>query len=330
MEQLNLLVTGAGGFLGKAITQALTDQGHRVKAVYRTSLPEAFMNHALIEPVQGDIGNLDFMISATRGIDGVFHVAAFAKPWAKNPGIYYEINERGTVNVCEACIVNGVKRIVLTASAGIHGPQQGMLIDEETWPERYFTDYEQSKNQGRLAALAYMQKGLEVVTVSPARVYGPGEVTESNVPVRLMKLYLSRRMGIVPASGEGVGSYVHIDDVVNGHLLAMTKGVPGEEYLLGGDNRSYNEFFETLAKVTGKHYPVLKVPYPLSLMVGKSMLFMAENFNIPPKITTPWVRRYLQDWGISTKKIGALGYTPLSLEEGMRKVIPLIPLLSRV
>lgn len=330
MENLKILVTGAGGFVGKAITRALAEQGHRVIALYRSSIPAELSRHELITPVKGDIQDTGFLNRAMQGVDGVFHVAAFAKPWARDRSIYYDINERCTVNICEACIAHGVKRLVLTATAGIHGPQKGALIDEDTWPEQYFTDYEISKNNGRLAALQFREKGLEVVVVSPARVYGPGELTESNVPVRLMNIYLSQKMGIVPANGKGVGSYVYIDDVVKGHLLAMTRGVSGEEYLLGGENLSYNEFFATLARVTGKRYPVVKIPYPLSLMIGKSMQFMADNFGVTPKITTPWVRRYLQDWGISTKKIEALGYRPLSLAEGMERVIPSIPLRSRV
>lgn len=319
---MNILVTGAGGLVGKALTLELAKSGHQVKALYHSRVPTALANHENITLLGGDIQNPDFLKRATEGVEGIFHVAAFARPWTPQPKLYYDINERGTINLCEAAVTNGVRRLVYTASAGIHGPEQGALIDENTWPGQYYTDYEKSKNNGRLAVLSYHEKGLETCVVSPARVYGPGEITESNVPARMMHIYFKRKFGFVPASGNGVGSYVYIDDVVHGHILAMTNGTPGEEYLLGGDNLSYNEFFHTLAQVSGKNYPVIKVPYKMSLFIGKSMLFMAENFGIHPTITTPWVRRYLENWGISTKKIEALGYRPISLEEGMSKVIP--------
>ncbi|MEZ4720691.1 MAG: hypothetical protein R2813_02310 [Flavobacteriales bacterium] len=168
--------------------------------------------------------------------------------------------------------------------------------------------------------MSFTEQNLEVVVVSPARVYALGTISESNVPVRMMNLYLRNRFGFVPHTGLGRGSYVHINDVVHGHVLAMEEGGVGEEYLLGGTNVNYLEFFETVADVTGKSYPVIKVPYPMSLFIGKSQLFLAESLGIQPKITTPWVRKYLKDWGVDSTKIGQLGYQPMDLRVGLKHV----------
>lgn len=283
------------------------------------------MDYDNIDLVKGDVTNAEFLNRAFDGVVGVFHVAAFAKPWAKDPQIYYDINEAGTKNVCEACIANGVKRLVYTSSAGTHGPQQGAeLVNEDTWPKQYFTDYEQSKFNGREVALSYQEKGLEVIVVSPARVYGENGVSDSNVPVRMLSLFLQNKFGFVPTDGTGIGSYVFLEDIVDGHIIAMEKAPSGEEYLLGGENLSYVEFFEVIKKVTGKNYPVIKIPYPISLGIGKTQHFMAENFGIEPMITTPWVRRYLKNWGIDTSKIQALGYKVTPLEVGMKRVMELL------
>lgn len=319
---MKYLVTGATGFVGKALTLRLAREGHQVIALYRRNLPAEFMEHDSIELAKGDITDAEFLVRAMREVDGVFHVAAFAKPWAPNAEQYYKVNEQGTINVCEACIKNGVKRLVYTSSAGIHGAQQsGDLVNEDTWPKNYFTDYEQSKFNGREAAMSYLSKNLEVTIVSPARVYGPGEISTSNVPVRMLDIYLRKKFGFAPASGSGVGSYVFMDDVVNGHVLAMTKGISGEEYLLGGENLTYLELYAVMAEVTGKRYPVIKVPYQLSLGIGKAMLFAAEKFGIQPTITTPWVRKYLKDWGVDSSKIGKLGYTITPAAEGLKRVL---------
>lgn len=319
---MRYVVTGANGLVGKALTLGLARAGHEVVAMYRSTLPVEFMEYPTISLATGDILDIEFLKRTFVVVDGVFHVAGFAKPWTKNKQLYYDINEQGTINVCEACVYCGVKRLVYTASAGIHGAQQSnRLTDEQNWPERYHTDYEQSKFNGMKAALLYEQQGLEVNVVSPARIYAPGEVTESNVPARMIDIYLSKGYGLAPADGKGIGSYVYIDDVVAGHRIAMECEAHGEEFLLGGENVDYLQFFGLLAQLSGKKNPILKVPYVPSLAIGKINLFLAETFGIKPFITTPWVRRYLQHWGISSEKIKALGYNPISLEEGMKKVL---------
>jgi len=316
-------VTGSNGLVGKALTLKLAKDGHQVLAVYRSELPAEFYDFPNIDLAKGDIEDVAFLKRALIGVDGVFHVAGFAKPWAKNPSIYYQVNEEGTRNVCEACRKNKVKRLVYTASAGIHGPQptKSELINENTWPEEYHTDYEQSKFNGMRVALSYEKLGLEVNIVSPARVYAPGEVTESNVPVRMVDIYLNKGFGVAPMDGFGIGSYVYIDDVVQGHILAMMTEMHGEEYLIGGENLNYIEFFRMLAQLSGKTNRILKVPYSISLLIGKTNLFLAETFGIKPMITTPWVRRYLMHWGVDSSKLRNLGYDPSPLKDGLKKVI---------
>lgn len=319
---MKYLVTGAAGLIGKALTLSLANQDHLVVAMVRNNVPSEFANHPNIIIFRGDLSEKQCLIKACEGVEGIFHVAAFAKPWSKDSNVYHEINVQGTINVCEAAIACNVKRMVYTASAGIHGPQQNnRLIDENTWPSQYYVDYERSKNNARLAAHAFQLRGLEVITVSPARVYGPGVASVSNVPARLFRMYLKNKFGLVPADGSGIGSYVFIDDLVQGHILAMHSGQNGEEYLLGGINASYLELFQVFAQVSGRRYPVFKLPYKLSLGFGKIQLFLAEKFGVQPTITTPWVRRYIQNWGLDLSKIKALGYTVTPLDVGMKKVL---------
>lgn len=309
--------------VGKALTIKLAQDGHQVLAVYRTELPAEFLDFPNIDLATGDIQDLAFLKRALTGVDGVFHVAGFAKPWSKDKTVYNRVNEEGTHNVCEACKANSVKRLVYTASAGIHGPQtsETELINENTWPLEYHTDYEQSKFNGMRVAFSYEKLGLEVNVVSPARVYAPGEVTESNVPARMVDIYLNKGFGVAPTDGLGIGSYVYIDDVVRGHIIAMTAEMHGEEFLLGGENLNYIEFFRILAQLSGKTHRILKVPFGISLLIGKINLFLAQAFGIKPMITAPWVRRYLMHWGVDSSKLRNLGYDPSPLKDGLKKVI---------
>lgn len=323
MGNMKYAITGSNGLVGKALTLKLAKDGHQILALCRSRLPVEFMSFANIEVAKGDVGDSAFLKRTLTGVDGVFHVAGFAKPWAKNPSIYYRVNEEGTRNVCEACRENKVKRLVYTASAGIHGPQpsKSELINENTWPEEYHTDYEQSKFNGMQVALSYEKLGLEVNIVSPARVYAPGEVTESNVPARMANIYLNKGFGVAPTNGLGIGSYVYIDDVVQGHILAMKTEMHAEEYLIGGENLNYMEFFRILAQLSGKTHRILKVPYSISLLIGKTNLFLADTFGIKPMITAPWVRRYLMHWGVDSSKFRKLGFDSMSTADGLKKVI---------
>ena len=86
-------VTGSNGLVGKALTLKLANEGHSVVAIVRNENPSEFLDHEYIELAKGDIQDIEFLKQTFRNIDGVFHVAAFAKPWAKDPSIYYDVNE---------------------------------------------------------------------------------------------------------------------------------------------------------------------------------------------------------------------------------------------
>ena len=123
-----------------------------------------------------------------------------------------------------------------------------------------FTEYEVSKTQAEALCREYCNKyNMHIVIVNPPRVYGPGIITESNAVTRLVKLYMAGKWKIMPGDGKRTGSYVYIDDVVNGHILAMQKGRSGERYTLGGENASYIEFFNLLATLTGKKINLNKI-----------------------------------------------------------------------
>ncbi len=184
------------------------------------------------------------------------------------------------------------------------------------------TDYETTKTQAELLCIEYCKKGLEVVIVNPPRVFGPGLLNKSNSVTILIKKYISGNWRFIPGSGRSIGNYVFIDDVVNGHILALDNGISGEKYILGGTNTSFNGFFETISKVSGKNYRLFHLPFPIILAVSKFELFLAETTGKNPLITPPWAKKYIQNRPASSKKaIKNLNYTITPLDEGIRKTI---------
>ncbi|MCB0520877.1 MAG: SDR family oxidoreductase [Lewinellaceae bacterium] len=321
---MKYLLTGATGFIGVELAKQLAQDGHTVHALFRnetkTARLKSFENVRLFK---GDILDTDSLSGALKGCDGVFHTAAFAKPWDKDSQTFYKHNVQGSLNVFEAARKAGVKRIVFTSTAGVISPSNGVASNENT-PRKldYFTHYERSKAQAEEEVAKLVKDGLAIITVNPTRVYGPGQLAQSNGVTKMIKLYLQGKFKILPGNGKSVGNYAFIDDVVQGHIKAMQKGKPGERYILGGENISFADFFDLLSDLTGKSSKLYKMPIPVMRVAAKAMEIRANLTGSPPLLTPPWVERYMYNWELSSEKaIRQLDYHITPIEEGLSTTI---------
>lgn len=321
---MKCLVTGATGFIGNNLVRELINRNYEVGVLVRikNKIPSDLINKITV--TEGKISDLNAIEVALRNCDFVFHLAAYANIWSKDKMLAFNTNVIGTRNILSAALKNGVKKIVFTSTAGTFPPTANGEEVDETFPipEHYYTEYESTKQQAEQLCKGYYREGLDIVIVNPSRVYGPGLLNKSNSVTILIKKYIEGKWRLIPGNGNQIGNYVFIDDVVNGHILALEKGKSGEKYILSGTNISYNGFFEKLAKVNGKKYRMVHFPFFLMQWVSKFELFMAETFGKPPLITPAWTKRYLQDRLLSGKKaIHEIDYTVTPLEEGLLKTI---------
>jgi len=320
---MNILITGATGFIGTTLTQKLAEDGHNVHALYRSKEKAKIIEHRNVRLFKGDITDYKSVECAVRSCEAVFHMAAYARVWAKDSATFNRINVQGTVNVLDAAQKEGVKKIVFTSTAGVLGPSVNGIVTESTQRKiSYFNEYEIAKAQAEEKISEYIRKGLEIVVVNPTRVYGPGILSESNGITKMIKLYSKGKFRWIPGNGESIGNYVYVDDVVEGHVLALEKGKSGERYILGGHNISFNRFFEQLSSATGQNRRMIKLPLLLMLGIAYLLSLRAKAFGIPPLITPPWVKRYLHNWDVSSEKaIKELGYQITSLDKGLKKTL---------
>ncbi len=321
---MKCFVTGATGFIGNRLVEELLKLGNEVHVLARSKEKVIQLYGNKVTFFGGDLFDLDVIYNATHHCDAVFHLAAFANIWSKDKMQAYKTNVVGTMNILEAALLNKVARVIFTSSAAVLPPSEnGEEIDENsTLPAKYITDYEITKFQAEQLCLEYCKKGLNVSIVNPPRVFGPGFLNKSNSVSIIIKKYISGKWRIIPGTGAAIGNYVFIDDVVNGHILAMQKGISGEKYILGGTNTSFNSFFEVLSAVSGKNYKLFHLPFSLIMAVSKIELLMAETTGKQPLITPPWAKKYLQNRPVSSKKaINNLNYTITPLDEGIRKTI---------
>jgi farnesol dehydrogenase len=275
-----------------------------------------------VELVRGDIADLDSLRRGMEGCDRVFHLAAYAKNWAPDRQTFFRMNVQGMRNVFRVAKELGVRRVVWTSTCVTLGPTPPGVTGDENMPRitaGHFTDYEETKSIAEKEALQMAADGFPVVIVNPTRVYGPGNLTEGNSASRLIDDYDRGRLPFLLNRGRNIGNWVLVNDVVEGHLLAMERGRIGERYLLGGENASLRQFFRAIDDVSGKRH------FQLSLLTFSPLLFAwilqqrAKWLGIHPAITPGWVRTFSVDWVYSTAKAEQeLGYRPTPLVEGLR------------
>ncbi len=317
-----IFITGATGFIGRKLAHKLADEGNEVVTLIRNQSKAKDLRHERISHIEGDLFSTEAMESGMKNCDEVYHLAAFASVWAKGD-TFEQVNKIGTLNVLDAAKKNAVKKVVVTSTAGVIGPAIDGPVNEET-PRQvdFFTDYESTKYESELQIKERVKDGQHVVIVNPTRVYGPGPLNVSNSVTKLVKQYIAGKWKFIPGDGYSTGNYVFVDDVINGHILAMANGRPGERYLLGGEDATYHELFDTIAEIGGKKYRLYKMPLGVMLTFAQFQLFMAKRFGRPPMITPGWVRKYLYKWSVSSAKAEQeLGYKVTPLKDGVQKTV---------
>jgi farnesol dehydrogenase len=320
---MNVFVTGATGFIGVPLTLKLAESGHMVHALYRSESKARVLDHENIRLFKGDLLDESSIERAMQGCETVFHVGAFARMWARDPRIIHDINVQGTRTVMEIAKKIRIKKIVFTSTAGIFYPVRGYEVHENcSRTGDHFSDYDRTKSQAEELIQDHVRQGMDIVVVNPTRVYGPGVLSESNGVARWIGMCLKKNWIVIPGNGKCNGNYVYIDDVVEGHILAMEKGRAGERYLLGGINISYDGFVSVLEDVTQRKFKKLKIPLGLMRILAGMLSLVSKISRKPPLITPPFVEKLTCDCHVSADKaVKDLGYRVTGLSAGLRKTV---------
>ncbi len=320
---MKAFVTGSTGYIGSHLVNALIRRGYSVNALCRSVEKSKAIEQEGVEIIVGDLSNRDALIKGMENCSVVFHVAAMAKVWDKDSGSFYRINVEGTKNILDASVLGGVSRVVFTSTGGIYGASlKGTITEDSVRQLDFFNEYEGSKCLAESWVKDYVIRGLDVVIVSPTRVYGPYLFGEPESVTKMVKAFVKQSWRWIPGPVDKLGNYVFIDDVVNGHILAMEKGVKGSTYILGGSNHSYMEFFQLLRSLSGINRRLFPMPLWIIRFVAYVNLKSAQLFGIEPVITPKWVAKAKYDWKVDASKAHKeLGMTITPLREGLQRTI---------
>jgi len=320
---MKVLVTGATGFIGRQLTLSLAMQGYEVKALCRDADHPYLVKHKNIEPVTGNILYRQSLGRAMHGCEQVYHTAAMAKMWCRNPDDYHETNVVGTRNVLDVAATAGAQKIVYTSTCGVWGPTvKHPMSEEDPRIAGFPIAYERTKYLAELEVQNFVKQGAHVVIVNPSRVYGEGPVTESNTVGKMVSAYLRGKWRFIPGSGEQVANYAFLNDVVDGHIAAMDKGQNGERYILGGEDISFNDFFNTVYQVSGKQHRLIHLPIKAIEFYSHIEKLKTQLTGLRPFFLPEFAERLRYDQKYSSNKaIAQLSYRITPFAEGMHKTI---------
>ena len=261
-----VLVTGASGFLGSAVARALVVRGDEVRVLLRESSPRKNIEGIDCRVVTGDMRDTRSVTKAMEGVRHVFHVAADYRLWAKDPTEIVRNNLEGARAVMEAARTTGVERIVYTSSVAALKPVAGSAVDETSRhdEETVIGAYKKSKLVAERLVERLAGEGLPVVIVSPSTPIGPRDIK----PTPTGRIIVEAANGRMPAFVDTGLNLVHVDDVAEGHLLALDKGRIGENYILGGADVRLRDMLGLIAPLVGRKPPRVRLPraplYPLA------------------------------------------------------------------
>ena len=262
-------VTGAGGFIGSAITRRLLEHGASVVAVTEPAREHRNLRGLDVEVQPADVRDPGSVRRALLGSRFVFHTAALYGFWAKDPSVFYRVNVEGTRNVLGAASAEGVERIVYTSTVGTLGLEsaaRGVPATEEAVADvsHLFGHYKRSKYVAEHEVLRAAAEGVPVCLVLPTFPLGPGD----HRPTPTGKVVVDFLNGRLPGYVDTAMNVAHVDDLATGHLLALERGAPGRSYIMGGENVSMRELLVLLAEVTGLQPVGLRVPKAIALAAG--------------------------------------------------------------
>ena len=317
---MKVLITGAGGFIGRNLTRYLREEGFEVIALVRRDRDKIIENSDAIKVRIGDVSQKKSLKSAFRGIDVVIHLAALFNNPECTWDDYVEVNVKGTENVLETAFNSGVKRVVHCSTIGVAlGSGEPPYNEKTPYSPPEWDKYETTKCEGERVALDYYnKKGFPVSVIRPAQVFGPGDRSK-------VKFYKMVKKGVVVNPGKTMKHLIFVEDLCGAFELVLRKeNIEGEVFIIGNQSPTpLSELISVAAGILGVKKPKIILPTrPVTWWCG-----LIEKGSKIIKIKPPIFRRR-RDFFIKSVKLDVskaytqLGFrSQIDVNEGVRRTV---------
>lgn len=318
---MDILVTGASGFIGNRLVERLIDCGHTVSTCGRQTTAGSRLYSLGTKHHQGDICNPEFVDRITTGKEAVFHLAGLVSYRRADYNKLFTTNVTGTKTVMQSCLQNGVGRVIHMGSiAGMGIPNEGEIGNEEI---RYNLQghglyYCDTKYEGEQEVMRYAAQGLPVLALNPGITFGDGDTHPHHHTI-----FRAMSSGWLLGYPIGGVMFSDLEDVVATCIKALERGRTGQRYVLGSANMTFKHAAEELAEVLGGRKPQLAIPGWLS--EGAGILCESVCSALKRKSPLTWQVAWLSQRKIffsSQKAIEELGHKQTSFSDTLRRVAP--------
>lgn len=306
----SILITGATGFLGKHLVGDIRTREPQSRLRLLSRSETRWDHEPGIEVVRGDVVSREDVFRAAEGASEIYHLAGVVSRDPKDSALLFRTHVEGTLNVCEAALRAGVKKVVAVSSSGtiavgpepvVHNEDSGYkneVVGE--WPyylSKIFAE--------KLARDYFHRRGLPVVVVNPSLLFGPGDDRRSSTGD--VALFLEGQILAIPRGGL---NFVDARDAAAGLRAAMQHGEPGERYLLGGPNWTFREIIQTVARIAGRSAPSLEPSLQFSIWSARLLRRLFPLFGKSFRLDEASIKMSSLFWYCdSSKARNELGFT---------------------
>ncbi len=323
MHIKNVLVTGGGGFLGKAIVKKLLKKNYSVTSFSRNFYPE--LKKMGVKQIQGDLSNKDDVIKAFQKQEGIFHVAAKPGLWGSFDQ-FYQVNVTGTKNVISACFKNKIQQLIYTSSPSVIFNEHDMENIDESVPyaDKFLAPYPETKAIAEQLVKKASNKNLNTIIIRPHLIWGP----EDNhvVPAIINRAGKLKKIG----RKDDLVDTIYVDNAADAHILSLEKLLEnsllsGNIYFISQDEPvSKWEMANSFLNAAGLPPIQGHISKRTAFIAGSIFEFLYKLFHIkkdPPITRFAAVEAATSHWFNISKAKKELGYYPkISTEEGLKRL----------